>query len=412
MTNARPARSHNIAAHSAALAQLSGLARLNEFDLRVLDDLSGVDAADWNRLAGGHPLLSYEFFHALHQTGCAAADSGWLPQFLTLWDEAAPNRASGSAAPRLRAAMPLYLKSHSYGEYVFDWAWADAYQRHGLAYYPKLLAAIPFSPVSGSRLLATTDAERAALVRAALALAQNTSSLHVLFPQPAEAALMQAAGMMLRSGVQFHWTNPGYGSFDEFLAQLSHDKRKKIRQERRKVRDAGVSFRRLRGDEIRESDWALFARCYKQTYRAHRSTPYLNLEFFQRLGQTMPRHVLLIVAELEGRPIASALNLYSQDTLYGRYWGALEYLPCLHFETCYYQALEFCIEEKIKLFEGGAQGEHKLARGFLPVKTLSAHWLAHPEFSDAVERFLEREQQGIASYVDELNEHSPFKYTP
>ena len=412
MTNARPARSHNIAAHSAALAQLSGLARLNEFDLRVLDDLSGVDAADWNRLAGGHPLLSYEFFHALHQTGCAAADSGWLPQFLTLWDEAAPNRASGSAAPRLRAAMPLYLKSHSYGEYVFDWAWADAYQRHGLAYYPKLLAAIPFSPVSGSRLLATTDAERAALVRAALALAQNTSSLHVLFPQPAEAALMQAAGMMLRSGVQFHWTNPGYGSFDEFLAQLSHDKRKKIRQERRKVRDAGVSFRRLRGDEIRESDWALFARCYKQTYRAHRSTPYLNLEFFQRLGQTMPRHVLLIVAELEGRPIASALNLYSQDTLYGRYWGALEYLPCLHFETCYYQALEFCIEEKIQLFEGGAQGEHKLARGFLPVKTQSAHWLAHPEFSDAVERFLEREQQGIASYVDELNEHSPFKYTP
>ncbi len=382
---------------------------MTEFDLRVLDDLSGVDAADWNRLAGGHPLLSHEFFHALHQTGCAAADSGWLPQVLTLWDQAAPAGASGPAAPRLRAAMPLYLKSHSYGEYVFDWAWADAYQRHGLAYYPKLLAAIPFSPVAGPRLLATTDAERAALVRAALALAQNTSSLHVLFPQPAEAALMRAAGMMLRSGVQFHWTNPGYGSFEEFLAQLSHDKRKKIRQERRKVRDAGVSFRRLRGDEIRQGDWALFARCYKQTYRAHRSTPYLNLEFFHRLGQTMPQNVLLIVAELEGRPIASALNLYSQETLYGRYWGALEYLPCLHFETCYYQALEFCIEEKIKLFEGGAQGEHKLARGFLPVKTQSAHWLAHPEFSDAVERFLEREQQGIARYVDELNEHSPFK---
>ena len=377
-----------------------------ELDLRVLDDLSGVDAADWNRLALGHPLLSHEFFHALHQTGCAAADSGWLPQFLTLWDKAAPD---GASAPRLSAAMPLYLKSHSYGEYVFDWAWADAYQRHGLAYYPKLLAAIPFSPVSGPRLLAATEAGRAALLRAALALAQNASSLHVLFPEPAEAALMQAAGMLLRSGVQFHWSNPGYGSFDEFLAQMSHDKRKKIRQERRKVRDAGVSFRRLRGDEIRESDWALFARCYNRTYRAHRSTPYLSLEFFQRLGQTMPRHVLLIVAELEGKPIASALNLYSQETLYGRYWGALQYLPCLHFETCYYQALEFCIEEKIKLFEGGAQGEHKLARGFLPVKTQSAHWLAHPEFSDAVERFLEREHQGMARYVDELNEHSPFK---
>jgi uncharacterized protein len=382
---------------------------LPEFRARVLDDLSEVDPSDWNRLAGGHPMLSHEFFHALHQTGCAAADSGWLPQFLTLWDEAARYDGNGRPAHRLRAAMPLYLKSHSYGEYVFDWAWADAYQRHGLAYYPKLLAAIPFSPVCGPRLLAATDAERAALVRAALALAKNASSLHVLFPQPQEAALMRSAGMMLRSSVQFHWSNPGYGSFDEFLSQMSHDKRKKIRQERRQVRAAGVSFRQLRGDEIRESDWALFARCYNRTYRAHRSTPYLSLEFFQRLGQTMPQHLLLIVAELEGKPIASALNLYSQHTLYGRYWGTLQYLPCLHFETCYYQALEFCIEQKIKVFEGGAQGEHKLARGFLPVKTLSAHWLAHPEFSDAVERFLEREHQGIERYVDELNEHSPFK---
>ena len=371
-----------------------------EFKLRVLDDLSAVAASDWNRLALGNPMLSHEFFHALHESGCAASASGWLPQFVTLWDE---------AGPRLRAAMPLYLKSHSYGEYVFDWAWADAYQRHGLAYYPKLLAAIPFSPVSGPRLLASTDTERAALVRAALDLAQNTSSLHVLFPQPQEAALMQAAGMMLRSSVQFHWNNPGYVSFDEFLAQMSHAKRKKIRQERRRVRDARVRFRRLRGDEIMESDWVLFAHCYNRTYHAHRSTPYLNLEFFQLLGHTMPQHLLLIVAEIDGRPIASALNLYSEETLYGRYWGALEYLPCLHFETCYYQALEFCIEQRIKVFEGGAQGEHKLARGFLPVTTQSAHWLAHPEFSDAVERFLEREQQGIARYVDELNEHSPFK---
>jgi len=378
-----------------------------DFDLRVLDDLSGIAAADWNRLAGGNPMLSHQFFHALHQTGCAAAASGWLPQFLTLWDQSPP--ANASAIPRLRAAMPLYLKSHSYGEYVFDWAWADAYRRHGLEYYPKLLAAIPFSPVSGPRLLAATDAERAALLRAALALAQNVSSLHVLFPQPQEALLMQEAGMMLRSGVQFHWNNQGYGSFEDFLAQLSHAKRKKIRQERRKVRDAGATFRRLRGDEIRDSDWAFFTRCYNRTYREHHSTPYLTLEFFQRLGQTMPQHVLLIVAELEGKPIASALNLYSKEALYGRYWGALQYLPCLHFETCYYQALEFCIEDKIKLFEGGAQGEHKLARGFLPVKTLSAHWLAHPEFSDAVERFLEREHHGIARYVDELNEHSPYK---
>ncbi len=380
-----------------------------EFRVRVLDDLSGVDAQDWNRLAGGHPMLSHAFFHALPRPGRGSADSGWTPQFLTLWDEAAPAGGSPAPAPRLRAAMPLYLKSHSYGEYVFDWAWADAYQRHGLAYYPKLLAAIPFSPVSGARLLAATDADRAALVRQALALAPSASSLHVLFPEPREAELMQAAGMMLRSSVQFHWTNPGYGSFDAFLAQMSHDKRKKIKQERRKVRAAGASFRRLRGDEIKESDWAFFTRCYNRTYRAHRSTPYLNLEFFQRLGQTMPQQVLLIVAELARKPIASALNLCSRHTLYGRYWGALEYLPCLHFETCYYQALEFCIEEHIKVFEGGAQGEHKLARGFLPVKTLSAHWLAPPEVADAGERLLPREQQGIERYVDELNEHSPFR---
>jgi predicted N-acyltransferase len=374
----------------------------------VLDDLSAIDPADWNRLARGNPMLSHEFFHALHQSGCASADSGWLPQFITLWDEPAGDVESGSA-PRLKAAMPLYLKSHSYGEYVFDWAWADAYQRHGLRYYPKLLGAIPFSPVSGPRLLAATDAERAALLRAALELGRDTSSLHVLFPNQAEAALMQSAGMMLRSGVQFHWTNPGYASFDEFLSQLSHDKRKKIKQERRKVRDAGVSFRRLRGPEIEDGDWAFFTACYDRTYREHRSTPYLNLEFFRRLGRTMPQHVLLVVAELAGRRIASALNLYSQETLYGRYWGTQEYVPCLHFETCYYQALEFCIEENIRVFEGGAQGEHKLARGFLPVNTQSAHWLAHPEFSDAVERFLEREHQGIARYVDELKEHSPYK---
>ena len=383
-----------------------------ELRVRVLDDLSAVNASDWNRLAGGHPMLSHEFFHALHQSGCAAADSGWLPQFLTLWEETTLGGARGSAPSRLIAAMPLYLKSHSYGEYVFDWAWADAYQRHGLAYYPKLLAAIPFSPVCGPRLLATTDIERTALVRAALALARKASSLHVLFPQPLEAALMQAAGMMLRSGVQFHWSNPGYGSFDEFLAQMSHDKRKKIRQERRKVHDAGIRFRWLRGGEIGHSDWAFFARCYNRTYRAHRSTPYLNLEFFQRLGQTMPQHVLLIVAEIDGKAVASAFNLYSRDTLYGRYWGTLQDLPCLHFETCYYQGLDFCIEQKIKVFEGGAQGEHKLARGFLPVKTRSAHWLAHPEFSDAVERFLAREHQGIERYVDELNEHSPYKGAP
>jgi predicted N-acyltransferase len=310
--------------------------------------------------------------------------------------------------------MPLYLKSHSYGEYVFDWAWADAYQRHGLAYYPKLLAAIPFSPVSGARLLAATDAERAALLRAALALAQKTSSLHVLFPQPAEAALMQSAGMMLRSGVQFHWANPGYATFDEFLAQLSRDKRKKIKQERRRVQDAGVSFRRLRGREIGEDDWAFFARCYRRTYRAHRSTPYLTRDFFAHMAATMAPHWVLFVARREGAPIGCSLIAVdrARSAAWGRYWGATTFVPCLHFEACYYQPLQWCLAQGIARFEGGAQGEHKMARGLMPVTTHSAHRVADPRFAQAIAAALAEEAAGIGQYVDELNEHSPFKDGP
>jgi hypothetical protein len=307
--------------------------------------------------------------------------------------------------------MPLYLKSHSYGEYVFDWAWADAYHRHGLSYYPKLLGAIPFSPVTGPRLLARDEPTRALLLRAALRAAGEVSSLHVLFPTELEAREMEAAGMKLRRSVQFHWENPGYGSFDEFLSHLASAKRKKIRQERRRVREAGVTLRRLTGAQILEEDWRFFVRCYNSTYLAHHSTPYLNLAFFRRLSEVLPGSVLLVLAERDGAPIASALNIFSQTTLYGRYWGAVAQVPMLHFEVCYYQAIEFCIERGIKVFEGGAQGEHKLARGFMPTQTWSAHCLQHPEFSDAVERFLAQEARGIEHYVDELNEHSPFRRT-
>jgi uncharacterized protein len=366
--------------------------------IQVLDTLAGVEPQAWNALAGGHPFLRHEFLHALHETGCASPRSGWAPQYLTLRQGAS-----------LVGAMPLYLKSHSYGEYVFDWAWADAYRRHGLEYYPKLLGAIPFSPVTAPRLLAHDSATRALLIRAALQLARQASSLHVLFPPEPEAREMEAAGMMLRRSVQFHWENRGYASFDAFLAELASAKRKKIRQERRKVQEAGVRFRRLVGAEIRDEHWDFFTRCYGNTYRAHHSTPYLNLAFFRRLGETLPEHVLLVLAELDGKPIAGALNIFSPSALYGRYWGALGHLPMLHFETCYYQALEFCIERGIALFEGGAQGEHKLARGFMPVQTWSAHWLKHPQFADAVEKFLARESAGIENYVDELNERSPFK---
>ncbi|WP_256244087.1 GNAT family N-acetyltransferase, partial [Burkholderia ubonensis] len=316
----------------------------------------------------------------------------------------------------LAAAAPVYLKTHSYGEYVFDWAWADAYQRNGVPYYPKLLCAVPFTPVQGTRVLAADDDARRRLAATLLALAEQSdvSSLHVLFPTETEAQLFDSMGMMLRQGVQFHWINDGYRHFDDFLGTLEQKKRKNIRAERRKVHDAGVTFRRLTGDAIRDADWRFFSRCYRQTYRDHYSSPYLNLEFFRTIGQTMPDNLLLVIAEADGKPIASALAVYQRDpggggTLYGRYWGAVEHVPCLHFETAYYQLLEFCIEAGLDTFEGGAQGEHKLARGFLPTVTHSAHWLAHPAFSDAVSRFLERETNHIHAYVDELHDHNPFK---
>ncbi|CAN7222117.1 GNAT family N-acetyltransferase [Pseudoduganella sp. LjRoot289] len=370
----------------------------------VISSLAEVGESAWNALLAAqgedNPFLSYAFLHALHESGSACADTGWQPQYLALWD-----------GDDLAAAMPLYVKSHSYGEYVFDWAWAEAYHRNGIEYYPKLLSAIPFTPVTGGRLLARDGEARSALV--ALLKAQqksaDISSTHVLYPPEDEAMQLQGAGFMLRSGVQFHWLNQGYGDFEQFLSTLEHKKRKNIRAERRKVREAGVTMRQVRGHDATAEDWRFFHRCYANTYAEHRSSPYLNLDFFQRLGATMPGNVLLVVAERGGMPIASSLVLHSKDTLYGRYWGATEHVACLHFETAYYQPLEFCIANGIATFEGGAQGEHKMARGFLPQKTWSAHWLAHPAFADAVERFLERESGGIDDYISELNERNPFR---
>ena len=371
---------------------------MNTFE--VAESLARIPVGEWNHLAGGDPFLSHEFLSALHDTGCAAGATGWHPQYLLL--------KSGTA---LAGAMPLYLKEHSYGEYVFDWAWADAYHRHGIAYYPKLLSAIPFTPVTGARLLAATDTDRDRLIRGALELARKlgVSSLHCLFPTAAEARRLCKQGMMPRTTVQFHWTNHDYANFDAFLASFSHDKRKKVKQERRKTADAGIRFRWLEGDEIREQDWAFFHRCYRQTYREHRSTPYLNLEFFCRIGAALPRHLVLILAERDDAPIAAALNVRSGSRLCGRHWGALQHHPALHFETCYYQGIEYCIARGIATFEGGSRGEHKLARGLLPVETCSAHWLAHPEFAAAVDQFLARETHGMKQYVDEMTDRSPFR---
>lgn len=347
-----------------------------------------------------NPFLSYAFLHAMHESGSASEASGWQPRYLTLWQDDA-----------LVAALPMYAKFHSYGEYVFDWAWADAYRRNGLEYYPKLLSAIPFTPVTGGRLLAAHAQARTALIVALQKVQQanDLSSTHILYPPESEARALEKAGFMLRKGVQFHWQNQGYDNFEQFLSTLEQKKRKNIRAERRKVHEAGITMRRVEGKDATESDWKFFKRCYDHTYRAHHSSPYLNLDFFLRIGQTMPENILLVVAEREGRPIASSLLIYDQHALYGRYWGAIEQHPCLHFEAAYYQPLEFCIANKIMAFEGGAQGEHKMARGFLPQQTWSAHWLAHPGFADAVENFLGQEGKGIEAYVDELNERNPFK---
>jgi predicted N-acyltransferase len=331
--------------------------------------------------------------------------TGWHPQFLSLHEDG-----------QLSAACPLYLKDHSYGEYVFDWAWADAYQRHGLAYYPKLLNAVPFTPVPGSRLLARDAASRRNLMRAMRQIAERggLSSAHLLFMDENDLQAAAAEGWMLRQTVQFHWLNrqpSGYADFDEFLAGLQRDKRKKIAQERRRVAEAGVTFSAHVGTQIDTGLWDFFHDCYTRTYSAHRSTPYLSRDFFTRMQHGMAQHWVMFVAQREGRRVACSLLAIDPQRghAYGRYWGCTEYLPCLHFEACYYQPLSWCIANGYSRFEGGAQGEHKMARGLLPVLTHSAHWLSHPAFSDAVARYLQQEGAGIAAYVDELRERNPFK---
>ncbi len=370
----------------------------------TVSSLAEIGQAAWDGLLAlqdeSSPFLAWAYLHALHETGCASAATGWHPHYLCLWQ-----------GDELHAALPLYAKTHSRGEYVFDWAWADAYRRHGMRYYPKLLAAIPFTPVTGPRLLARDDAARAALIEALRELQRDSglSSTHLLFLPEAQAQALQQAGFLLRQGVQFHWENAGYANFDAFLATLARKKSKNIRAERRKVDEAGVRFRQVAGTQVTPAEWAFFYRCYASTYAAHNAPPYLDHAFFERIGAAMPQNILLVLAERQDRMIAASLLIHDDRTLYGRYWGALEQVPCLHFETAYYQPLEFCIRRGIARFEGGAQGEHKLARGFLPHTTWSAHWLADPAFTDAVAHFLQQETGGLAAYVDELNEHAPFR---
>ncbi len=394
-----------------------------DYVIRVVNSPLEVDADAWEALllsqSQATPFMRLEFLRALHITGCASPQTGWTPKFFLL-----------ERGGQLTAASVLYLKSHSGGEFVFDHSWAQAYARHGLAYYPKAVCTVPFIPVPGSRLLAQSPPDRTLLTKVLIEWCRkhHLSGLHSLFISDEDRPACLEAGMLLRHTVQFHWTNstPGYAGFDEFLATLSMEKRKKIRQERRKVAQAGVSFRVQQGSDISPSDWEFFYRCYERTYLEHGNAPYLNRAFFACMARDMPEDWVLFIAERNGLPIASSLIAinasciratgknhleHSERVAYGRYWGALESVDCLHFEACYYQPLAWCIAHGYQRFEGGAQGEHKLARALLPVTTTSAHWLAQPDFFAAVDNFLTAERDGIHQYVDELKQHSPFKPT-
>ena len=371
-----------------------------DISVELLTSIDAISAAAWDALSDATPLLSHAFLSALEHSGSVGSQSGWSPRHLIVKQNS-----------QVIGVMPLYLKSHSYGEYVFDWAWADAYQRSGLDYYPKLLSAIPFSPITSARLLSQRVEMMQLMIKALERLMQQhkLSSAHVLFPDAVGALQLDAAGWLKRTGVQFRWHNKNYGNFEDFLATLSHDKRKKIHQERKKIQLAGVVCRVIKGAAARQEDWDFFYACYCNTYFEHHSTPYLTRAFFTEIGNNMPQSLLLIVAEIDGKSIACTLNIYNETTLYGRYWGAIQFVSGLHFELCYYQAQQFCINEGITYFEGGAQGEHKLARGFEPRPTCSYHKIAHPDFEVAIKDFLLRESKGIAAYTNELEERAPFK---
>ena len=380
-----------------------------DYVTRVFNDPRDIDAFGWDALLAQQdaptPFMSHAYLLALHASGSATPKTGWKPHFVTLWQE-----------DQLVAACALYLKSHSYGEYVFDWAWANAYGEHGLAYYPKGLVGVPFTPVPGARLLAVNSNSRTHLLQTLLDVCKDLelSSLHLLFTSPQDQIACDALGLMQRQTVQFHWHNAQFTDFDHFLSSLSQEKRKKIKQERRRVHDAGVTFQTQVGSEISKQNWDFFYNCYERTYLEHGNAPYLSRSFFQSMQDHMADNWVMFIAERASQPIAcSLIAIHALGTdhavAYGRYWGALERVDCLHFEACYYQPLSWCIDNHVSCFEGGAQGEHKMARALMPVTTYSAHWLAHPAFADAVERFLERERSGIDNYLEHLAERSPFR---
>jgi predicted N-acyltransferase len=387
---------------------------------RLCGSAAEIGAARWNGLANPqgvaqpHPFTTFEFFHALEASGSATAGTGWQPIHLLLEAPSGLRSPEGALRPPppqggggALGIMPLYLKSHSQGEYVFDHAWADALERAGGDYYPKLQCAVPFTPVTGRRLFG--DAQALLGTAAGAVRRLGASSLHITFLEKAEWDAAGAAGYLLRTGQQFHWENRGYGSFGEFLGELSSAKRKMLRKERASVAAAGVTFDWLSGGDITEAHWDAFFDFYMDTGGRKWGTPYLTREFFSRLGEGLADQTLLVMAKKDGRHIAGALNLFGEGVLFGRNWGAVEYVPFLHFETCYYQAIDFAIARGLKRVEAGAQGEHKLLRGYLPVPTYSAHLIAHPGLKQAVDRFLAAERAAVAENIAELARYAPFR---
>jgi predicted N-acyltransferase len=375
--------------------------------VRILKSIADIDAASWNALAGSdQPFVQHEFLLALEESGCAVPRTGWTPRHLLLEDRAG----------RALAAMPLYRKGHSRGEFVFDFSWANAYAQHGIAYYPKLLTAIPFTPVRGPRLLVGTGgvAVTAALIEAAQAYARDEqlSSWHILFPDDAALGPLKTAGLTERRDCQFHWFNQGYESFDAFLAEFTAEKRKKAKRERRRVAEAGIDFDTRHGGDMDAALWATVYEFYADTFHRHGHEPYLNLDFFKRIAQAMPDKLMLKVARHGGSPIAVAIFFLGSDALFGRYWGAGGTYHSLHFETCYYQGIEYCIDHKLQRFEPGTQGEHKVPRGFVPTLTSSAHDIVDPRFATAIRDFAGREARGVDHYAASVNEHVPYHRAP
>ena len=370
-----------------------------------INSISQVSSTDWNNLAGiAYPFLRHEFLLALEESGSVCQKTGWIPAHLLVLDD-----------NKLVAFMPLYLKEHSWGEYVFDHQWAQAYQQHDLNYYPKWLTAIPFTPCQGARIVFNNAIDTFEITHLLfsfiknLSIQHNISSWHCLFPYPTTSPLFNTLQLIIREGVQFQWLNKNYQNFDDFLQLLTTSKRKMIKRERRRVTEQGISLRRISGLDVSAVQWQIFYDFYAMTYLKKGSQPYLNLAFFQQIARTMGDQILLVLAYKDDSPIAAALNFIGKDTLYGRYWGCYDEYKSLHFETCYYQGLDYCIEQGLKRFDSGAQGEHKISRGFEPITTYSVHWIKEKRFTKAIQQFVTEEKIAVEQYKQNTTAYLPFK---